>query len=279
MLSLSEIRAEFLKYGITSCGAALLNNEDSERLIKEGYTVFTPKYIIVALFPYSPDFEKGNISIYASLPDYHRVAGGILKLAARSFKAGREGCFFMPFADNSPINEVKYAVDCGLGGKGRNNLLLSNEHGSFCFIGEIITDCCCEISRSADNPCDSCGACIKACPTGALTKDGFNKPLCLSDITQKRGELTEFEKDAIAKSGCAWGCDICQLACPKNKGKGKGLMQLSSHVYSKLNVSDIEGLTNRQFKDKFGDYAFSWRGKRVLLRNLHILDKGKRLNF
>ena len=34
---------------------------------------------------------------------------------------------------------------------------------------------------------------------------------------------------------------------------------------------DVEGLSNRDFKEKFGEYAFSWRGKGVLERNLKIL--------
>ena len=32
----------------------------------------------------------------------------------------------------------------------------------------------------------------------------------------------------------------------------------------------VEGLTNRQFRERFGDRAFAWRGPAVLRRNLAL---------
>lgn len=36
---------------------------------------------------------------------------------------------------------------------------------------------------------------------------------------------------------------------------------------------DLENLTNRQFREQYGSYAFSWRGKKILLRNLDLVEQ------
>ena len=37
-----------------------------------------------------------------------------------------------------------------------------------------------------------------------------------------------------------------------------------------LTADMVEGLTNRQFRERFGDRAFAWRGPAVLRRNLAL---------
>ena len=37
-----------------------------------------------------------------------------------------------------------------------------------------------------------------------------------------------------------------------------------------LAPADLEGLTNRTFREKYGDRAFAWRGPAVLRRNLAL---------
>ena len=40
-----------------------------------------------------------------------------------------------------------------------------------------------------------------------------------------------------------------------------------------LTADMVEGLTNRQFRERFGDRAFAWRGPAVLRRNLALQKK------
>lgn len=37
-----------------------------------------------------------------------------------------------------------------------------------------------------------------------------------------------------------------------------------------LRLEDVEGLTNRTFREKYGERAFAWRGPGVLRRNLRL---------
>jgi epoxyqueuosine reductase QueG len=46
--------------------------------------------------------------------------------------------------------------------------------------------------------------------------------------------------------------------------------EFTRDIISSLSKEDLENLSNKEFMKKYGDRAFSWRGKGVLLRNLEI---------
>jgi len=77
---------------------------------------------------------------------------------------------------------------------------------------------------------------------------------------------------AVLKNGFCWGCDVCQTVCPHNKDlETNAISEFLKDRISYLETNDIKGLSNKAFKEKFGRYAFSWRGKKPLERNLEIL--------
>jgi epoxyqueuosine reductase QueG len=219
------------------------------------------KTIITFVFPYKIKEEKPkNISRYAAVDDYHFVAGKILNEITDLLKEKfNENCFEW-FIDNSPIDEVKAAVFSGLGVKGKNNLLINKKYGSFCFIGEIVTDYKIQNVNILNTECINCGLCLEACPTKFL-KDKNNK--CLSQITQQKAELNHYEKELIKKTGTIWGCDICQNVCPMNKNSS--LTNIKKFIDSyKEKYEENEDITNR---------AYAWRGKKVIKRNFEILNE------
>ncbi len=69
------------------------------------------------------------------------------------------------------------AVKCGLGERGLHGALLTDEYGPmvrYCF---ILTDAELEATPMYEpHLCDKCGKCIKACPGGAIDKDGNVDP-------------------------------------------------------------------------------------------------------
>lgn len=227
-------------------------------------------YAAVMLFPYyTPKEENSNISVYTYSEDYHIIIKKYLGKVAEFIKS--KGDYKTEvFVDVSPYNDIELAFKAGLGVIGENKLLINDQYGTFHFIGYVITDMPLEESHPLENKCLKCNKCINVCPTGTLKNNDFTK--CLSEITQKKGELSENEKRLIKENNTAFGCDICQLVCPMNNFKITPLDDFKQNKITSIKKSDFEGLSNKEFKEKYKNRAFSWRGKQVLLRNLDVLE-------
>ena len=222
------------------------------------------KSVIVYLFPYylgEEYYKNSNLSKYAVPDDYHKICGVYLEKAVSHLKEKYTEYSFEYFCDNSPINEVYAACLSGLGVKGENSLLINKTYGSFCFIGEIITDLDIPVEEKEIETCLRCGLCEKHCINNALNKGKVDENKCFSAITQKKGELTEYEKELIRESKCIWGCDVCQNICPMNKN-----IKLTP-------IKEFYETAKAFYKDE-SDYnknrAFSWRKQDVIDRNLEI---------
>ena len=115
------------------------------------------------------------------------------------------------------------------------------------------------------------GACLRACPTGVLR--GEETP-CLSELTQRKGTLSERESALIRKNGSVWGCDICQKACPYNAARVSDGRALTPIRYFRedrlthLTTAVLAGMDEETFRQR----AFSFRGRDPLMRNLALLD-------
>lgn len=224
------------------------------------------KSVIVACFPYLLDEEnyKGcNISKYAVVADYHCVALSRLQKACQALKELFPEEEFSVFADNSPIPEIRAACHAGLGVRGMNSLLITEEYGSYVFIGEIVTSLELKAKNAEIRSCSECGRCLEKCPAKAINKNGIDTEKCLSAITQKKGCLSEAEKKLMLECGCVWGCDICQDVCPMNRNAA--LTKIEEFLLSPVPV--LTAHTNLEGR------AYEWRGPKVIKRNLSVLAK------
>ncbi|MEG1631823.1 MAG: DUF1730 domain-containing protein [Hydrogenoanaerobacterium sp.] len=223
------------------------------------------KSVLVCLFPfYVGEYEGRNIARYAIVDDYHTVTMSMLTEAVAELKNRYPNEEFVPFADNSPLREVYAAVLAGLGFKGKNGQLITDEYGSYCFIGEIITTLALPAAVPVKKSCGECCLCVSACPNGAIGENGsIKKALCRSYITQKKAELSDDEKYSIAQGGLAWGCDICTDICPHNKASR---LSPISAFYSDI----VHTITKENCEELCKTRAFGWRGADVVLRNLEL---------
>ena len=226
--------------------------------------------VIIFAVPYftNEEDEKRNISSYAVSRDYHLFFKSLFEELIVDLEKEYPENKFVGFTDHSPINEIKAAAKAGLGVIGENHLLLTNKYSSFVFIGEIITDAILNSNAQKIEYCNKCGKCRTACPVG------MDITSCLSSLTQKKGELDENETALIKKHGCVWGCDICQFSCPYTQNAIKdGTIYTNIDFFKEsrtpfLNCESISQMS----EDEFSSRAYSWRGKKTIIRNLKITE-------
>lgn len=256
-----------LKYGVEfiSATSAKRYNEISDENFNTA---------LVAIFPYYVSRkEKSNLSKYARSLDYHKVCTDIMKKICD--EAGFEN--YKVFCDTGYHIDRALAYEANLGFYGKNSMLINEKYGSFFFIAYALLyeKLDFENEKTEIKTCLNCQKCVKICPSGAIGKDGkINIDRCLSNVTQKRGEITDNEKALIKANGYIFGCDVCQNVCPHNENLPE--TKISAFLKNRIEnlcLSDLENLSNREFKEKYSDYAFSWRGKNVLIRNLKILNE------
>ena len=228
---------------------------------------FSPKSVIIFLVPYFSG-EAENFSAYARGEDYHLYIKELEVRFSEHLEKGDKKCHFKLYSDHSPIDERALAASLGLGVLGKNRLLINERYGTYVFIGEIISDILpeeLEFKRArAAELCQNCGACLSACPTNSLSGGGE----CLSAITQKKGSLTKEEASLMCRVGTAWGCDECQRACPYNENpRLTPIPFFLQNTVDELSLELVLGMPEEEFSRR----AFSWRGRKTLIRNLEIL--------
>ena len=232
----------------------------------------TPKSVILFLLPYYTGRGE-NLSAYATSRDYHIELRRICEGLADALRTEYPEAHFKGYGDHSPIDERHAALIGGLGIVGDSGLLINEKYGTYVFIGDLVTDIDPD-TLGAREPteiaaCRHCGACRLACPTGALSGRGD----CLSMITQKKGELTAEEIEAIRRNGTLFGCDACQMACPYNKSPK---MTPIAFFYEDRIPRLTREILDRMSKEELKSRAFGWRGRTLLYRNLDILEKSEK---
>ncbi len=236
--------------------------------------------VVCAVFPYFTGHgaggEVGTIAKFARGEDYHRAVLRRLEAACAELRLLYPSVFFKAYTDVSPISEVRLARVCGAAMTGMHGLAISPRYGSYAVIGEIICGETFTAEKQDAGYCGRCGACASACPTGALTENkgmvSYERQLCVSHITQKRGELSTLEQEAVKKAGFIWGCDLCQDACPHNKdAEITPLPEFRKGLVYSLKRSELEGLSGREFKKKYGARSFAYKGAGPIIRNMKIL--------
>lgn len=231
-----------------------------------------PKTVLVAAFPYYAGERPGNLSLYARGLDYHTVVTGRLNTICNFLSEKYKNSHFLPGADNSPLPERQAAWRCGIGLRGKNGLVIVPPYGSYVFLGTILTDAELDLPEHTPAPdCIGCGKCLSACPGNALGERGVEVSRCLSELTQKKGTLTAEEESLLKAHPLIWGCDRCQQVCPYNAHPALSpLLEFRERLVDNLVSADLEGLTNRTFREKYGDRSFAWRGPAPLRRNLEL---------
>jgi epoxyqueuosine reductase len=224
--------------------------------------------------PYSTEAarERGWISRYAWGDDYHDVKTSMLdRLLARWREAA--GPFeARAYVDTGPIVERAFAAAAGLGSWGKNTCLLHPEHGSWFFLGEIVSEL--DLPGDAPRPdmCGSCTACLDACPTGALRAPyALDATRCISYLTiELRGAMAEERRAGVGRH--VFGCDICQDVCPWNRKRRKlgGAAFEPREGALAPDLAGLAALDPEGFDRRFRASPLRRAKRRGLLRNVSV---------
>ncbi len=230
---------------------------------------FTPRSVILFLLPYYAGRTE-NLSVYAAARDYHIAIREVTSALIHALHELYPTASAKGYGDHSPIDERDAALKAGLGILGDSGLLINEKYGTYIFVADVVTDISpselgCIGSAKEYGRCISCGACGRACPTGLLRGES---PDCLSAITQRKGELADFEVDLMRKFNTVWGCDLCQSACPYNKDPK--ITPIKFFLEDRITVLTSDRLAEMS-KAEFNERAFAWRGRKTVERNLKHL--------
>jgi epoxyqueuosine reductase len=165
--------------------------------------------------------KQGLIASYARGRDYHHVHRKRLKkfIAWLEERSGQKG-IAKGFSGSSPVLEKALAVQAGLGWFGKNTLLIHRRFGTFTLLSGLFTSLDIQPSplQMRLPRCGSCTRCLDACPTQALSPYRLDANKCLSyHLIESKHPIPASIQEK--NPGYAFGCDICQDACPHNVRK------------------------------------------------------------
>jgi len=266
--SLEEHREKLMKWTVAGMnGDMAYLAQNVEKRLDPRILVPGAKSVIVTGLNYFNDKKQGGqgvpvISKYAYGLNYHDVILKKLRDILAFIKSIQPGTEGRTFVDSAPVLEKAWAREAGLGWPGKHSVLINKEIGSFFFIGVIIINLELEYDKPvSEDYCGSCSKCINACPTAAINGDRtIDARNCIAYLTIESKELIP-EPIIPRLGGQAFGCDICQDVCPRNrnlKPHNTPEFDLPPEVQM-MTASDWKNLSRKDYKRLFRGSAIGRR--------------------
>ena len=238
------------------------------------------KSVVTLLFNYFTDEkqiepEAPKISKYAYGNDYHFVIKDKLKDLMHFINDEIGEVNGRVFVDSAPVLERDWAKRSGTGWIGKNTLLINPKAGSYFFLAELIID----LELIYDSPmkdyCGTCTRCIDACPTEAISPEGYlmDGSKCISYLTIELKDEIIPPQYKSQMEGWMFGCDICQDVCPWNRFSTKhDEPQFEPHSQLlKMTKEEWFEITEDVFKEIFKNSAVKRTKYEGLKRNIDFL--------
>lgn len=215
--------------------------------------------------------SRGAVSVYAQGRDYHDVLKAKIRELAERF-AAQSGAEVKVFVDTAPLMEKPLAAAAGLGWQGKHTNLVSREHGSWLFLGAILTTADLEADAAEIDHCGSCRRCLDVCPTDAFPAPyQLDARRCLAYLSiEHRGHIpVEFR---AAMGNRVFGCDDCLAVCPWNKFAEASREAKFSSTVETANppLSEFLGLDDAAFRKRFAGTPVKRTGRNRIVRNALI---------
>jgi epoxyqueuosine reductase len=236
--------------------------------------------VIMLGFSYAPDRDplaaltmpdRGAISCYAQGKDYHDIVKGKLKWVASAFAAA-SGAEVKVFVDTAPLMEKPLGQAAGIGWQGKHTNLVSRQHGSWLFLGAILTTARLPPDPAESDHCGRCRRCLDICPTAAFPAPyQLDARRCISYLTiEHKGHIPrEFRRPMGNR---IFGCDDCLAVCPWNKfARASRELRFRAREESDLPpLADLLALDDAAFRKRFAGTPIKRTGRDRFVRNVLI---------
>lgn len=228
-----------------------------------------------------------RFAMYSRIKDYHKVLRASLdnlftEILQTSYPQDEAKPNYRVTVDSAPLLERALAANTASVFIGKNTCVIHPKKGSFFLLGEVLTSWNPGVEthdvqttrhreRTSEGGCGTCRRCQVHCPTGALDRDyQIDARKCLSWWTiENRG--------AIPKEFWPWigrymyGCDICQLVCPWNRGVPQSEVALSLLKLEKdLDLFVVATMDQGTYECTFGGTPATRAKREGLMRNALI---------
>lgn len=236
--------------------------------------------VIVCAMTYGPEHDpladlerkdRGVIAAYARNRDYHDLVKKRLKRIARWMHA-ELGCGVKVFVDTAPVLEKPLAARAGVGWQGKHTNLVSREHGSWLFLGEVFTTLELPPDRPETDHCGSCRRCLDICPTDAFpTPYTLDARRCISYLTiEHKGPIPREFRAAMGNR--IYGCDDCLAVCPWNKfaETAREAAFVARDDLTLPRLSELAALDDTGFRALFSGSPIKRTGRDRFVRNVLI---------
>ncbi|MEM9918845.1 MAG: tRNA epoxyqueuosine(34) reductase QueG [Bacteroidota bacterium] len=239
------------------------------------------KSVISLMYNYYPeqtpsDAEAPKLARYAYGKDYHFVLKHKLKELIQYIELEIGAVEGRCFVDSAPVLERDWAKRAGVGWIGKNTLLIHPKAGSYFFLAELIIDLELVYDQPMKDYCGRCRRCIDACPTDAISNEGYilDGSKCISYFTiELKDEIPQSYKGKF--ENWMFGCDICQEVCPWNRfSKAHREPAFEPHPdLLEMQKGEWEELTEEVFRKLFRKSAVKRTKYKGLMRNLAFLEE------
>jgi epoxyqueuosine reductase len=216
----------------------------------------------------------GKVSRYAWGKDYHFVIWDKLNNIIELLQSIDPTFEAISYVDTGPVMDKAWAVKAGIGWLGKHTNVINPEKGSWFFIANIICNKEFDYSEQIPDHCGTCTACIDSCPTDAIISEyvvDSNK--CISNLTIENKK--EIPSEFLGKfENWIFGCDTCQDVCPwNNKFSYQSNEPDFTNILNKeLSIEEIRGMSNSEFKKKFGMTPINRPRLKGLKRNARFIE-------
>jgi epoxyqueuosine reductase len=167
------------------------------------------------------------------------------------------------------------AQAAGIGWQGKHTNLVSRDHGSWLFLGVILTGLELHPDPPADQGvhCGSCTRCLDACPTKAfLGPHRIDARRCISYLTiEHEGAIPAELRSAMGNR--IYGCDDCLAVCPWNRFASAAAANRAFLPRAELTaprLADLLALDDAAFREMFAGSPIKRIGRNRMIRNCLI---------